>query len=119
MAIILAGDEPFHCSYYLLGRPCRAYDLLRPQSYRLGSAFQAPSFDERQYRQSVHLLEHFGPVPIRQIEVDYNASKLLVRIVQDRLCFGQGPCIDATQVRSPFEQERQAIPKQTVGLDKQ
>ena len=107
LLLMLAGlaNEPFHCSNYLLDRPHRAYHLVRPQSYCLGLEFQVSAPAECQHWHPVQLLEQFGPVPIWQIEVDYNASGLLVRVFQDTLCLGESSCMNATQARSPFEQE--------------
>jgi hypothetical protein len=99
------ANEPFHCSDYLLDRPFRVNHLVRPQSYCLGLAFQASSFDERQCRHPIQLLEQFGRVAIWQIKVDYNANGHLVGVFQDTLCLGERPCMNATQARMPFEQE--------------
>src|SRR5215208_5740064 len=88
MLIDLASDQPFHRCGYLLDRPCRAQHLVRSQCHRLGLAFQVSASDKRQHWQPIHFLEHFGPFPIWQIKVDYDASWLLLVRLQDSLCLG-------------------------------
>jgi hypothetical protein len=87
--IDLAADEPLHRSGYLLARPCRKEHLVRSQSYRLDLALQVSASDEGQHWQPIQFLEHFGPFPLWQIKVDYDASGLLVRLLQYTLCLGQ------------------------------
>ena len=64
-------------------------------------------------------LSYSVPSPLWQIKVDYDASRLPVRLLQDTLCLVQCVCMSATQARSPFEQKCKTLTKIRVVLDKQ